>query len=223
MSKTKIFKIHISKKHEECVIQIKAHNDTIKEATSAVYLGDIINEEGSLDDTVKARGDKSIGKISQVMSILSGVSLGMFHMDIALTLRESMFINGVLTNSETWYNMKEEHFKILEMKDNELMRKVFNAHSKTACELFWLESGKISIRYMVSKRRLMYLWTILKQKDDQLIGKTYNAQLLKPTKGDWYEMVQGEKSEYSINLLISKSLTFISRYKFKKDSRQECW
>ena len=66
MSKTKIFKIHISKKHEDCAIKIKAHNDSIKEATSAVYLGDIINEEGSLDDTIKARGDKSIGKISQV-------------------------------------------------------------------------------------------------------------------------------------------------------------
>ena len=135
--------------------------------TSAVYLGDIINEEGSLDDTIKARGDKSIGKISQVMSILSGVSLGMFHMDIALTLRESMFINVVLTNSESWYNMKEEHFKILEMKDNELMRKVFDAHSKTACELFWLESGKIYIRYVV-KLRLMYLWTILMQKEEKL-------------------------------------------------------
>ena len=150
-----------------------------------------------------------------LMSILSGVSLRMFQMDIALTLRESMFINGVLTNSESWYNMKEEHFKILEMKDNELMRKVFDAHSKTACELFWLESGKISIRYIVSKRRLMYLWTILKQKDDQLIRKTYNAQQLKPTRGDWYKMVQDEKSKYSINL-TDQQISQMSRYKFKK-------
>ena len=61
----------------------------------------------------------------------------------------------------------------------------------------------------------MYLWTILKQKDDQLIRKTYNAQQLKTTKGDWYEMVQGEKRKFSINL-TDQEISQISRYKFKK-------
>ena len=83
-------------------------------------------------DTIKDRGDKCIGKTNQVLSILSGVSLGMIYMDIALVLRESIFFNGFLTNSETWYNMTEEHFKVLEDKDNDLMRKILNAHSKTA-------------------------------------------------------------------------------------------
>ena len=146
LSETKCYKIHISKKQKVCSIRIKAHENDIKEVASAVYLGDMINEDDSIDDTVKDRVDKSIGKTSQVMSILSGVSLGMFHMDIALTLRESIFLNGILTNSETWYNMSEVHVNLLDDKDNELMRKIFNAHSKTALELFWLETGKISIR-----------------------------------------------------------------------------
>ena len=215
LSETKCYKIHISKKQKVCSIRIKAHENDIKEVASAVYLGDVINEDGSIDDTVKDRVDKSIGKTSQVMSILSGVSLGMFHMDIALTLRESIFLNGILTNSETWYNMSEVHINLLEDKDNELMRKIFNAHSKTALELFWLETGKISIRYYVSKRRLMFLWNILKQNNEQLIRKTYNAQKLKTTKGDWYEMIQTEKVKYSI-IETDEEISQMSRYRFKR-------
>ena len=139
------------------MINLKAHDGDIKEVKSASYLGDILNEEGSIDDTIKSRGDKSIGKTNQVLSILSSVSLGMFYMDIALTLRESMFLSGILTNSETWYNVREDHFKVLENADNDLMRKILNCRSKTACELFWLETGKITIRFIISKRRFIHI------------------------------------------------------------------
>ena len=60
----------------------------------------------------------------------------MFYMDVALILRDSLLLNGVLTNSEVWYNVKEEHLKKLESADNDMMRKIFNAHHKTACEIF---------------------------------------------------------------------------------------
>ena len=119
LSEKKCYKIHISKKTQDCSIIIKAHDVDIKEVESASYLGDILNASGTIDDTIKDRGDKSIGKTNQVLSILSGVSLGMFYMDIALVLRESIFLNGILTNSETWYNITEENYKVLEDKDNE--------------------------------------------------------------------------------------------------------
>ena len=57
-----------------------------------------------------------------------------------------MFLKGILTNCEIWYNVKDEHVKTLEVADNVLMRKMFNAHSKTATELFFLEAGKIPKR-----------------------------------------------------------------------------
>ena len=215
LSNTKCFKIHISKKPQDCIMKLKAHEDDIKEVKSAGYLGDILNEEGSIDDTIKCGGDKSIGKTSQVMSILNSVSLGMFYFDIAFTLRESVFLNSILTNSETWYNFKEEHFKVLEVADNKLMRNIFNAHSKTACELFWLETGKIPIRYIVSKCRLMYLWTILKRSDEQIVRKVYNAQKLKSTNGDWYEIIQSEKIRFKINE-TDEEISQMSKYKFKR-------
>ena len=59
------------------------------------------------------------------------------------------------------------------------MRKVLNAHSKTATEAFFLELGKLPLRFVLSKRRLMYLWHIVHRDTDEIIWKIYEAQKLK--------------------------------------------
>ena len=89
----------------------------MKAVKSAAYLGDILNEDGNIDDTVLARKDRSIGRISQIMSILDSISLGMFYMDISLILRESMLLNGILPNTEVWYNLKDDHITLLDLRN----------------------------------------------------------------------------------------------------------
>ena len=49
------------------------------------------------------------------------MTFGMYFMDVALILRESMLLNGIMTNSEVWYGVKEEHFTALESADNDLI------------------------------------------------------------------------------------------------------
>ena len=135
-------------------------------------------------------------------------------MDIALVLRESMLLKGILTKSEVWYNVKDEHIKVLESADLDLMRKIMDAHSKTASELFFLETGKIPIKFVISKRRLNYLWQILTRTNDELIKKVYTTQKLHTTKGDWFEMIQNEKAKYAINL-TDEEISKMSKSRFK--------
>ena len=205
LSHSKCFKIHISKKPKDCLTKLKAHENDIAEAKFVAYLGDVINEEGTIDNTVRQRKSKSIGIISQISSILSSISPGFYYIDIALILRKSMLINGILTNCEVWLNVKEDHLKTLEAADNELMRKIFNAHSKTACELFFLETAKIPIRLLISKRRLMYLWHLLRRNEEELIKKVYQTQKVKTTNGDWFQMIHYEKEKYNRELLTKLS------------------
>ena len=213
-SETKCFKIHICKKSSVCNIKLKAHNNEIKDVKKATYLGDVLSDTGTINDTIDDRKSKSIGRINQITSMLQSISLGFFYMDIALVFREAMLINGIITNSEVWYNVREEHFKVLESADKELMRKIFNAHSKTACELFYLETGKLPIRFIISKRRLNYLWQVLSRKSDELINKVYKAQGVKTTKGDWFEMIKKEKEKYEIDI-SDEEISKMSRFRFK--------
>ena len=115
-----------------------------------------------------------------------------------MTLREARLINGTLTNSEVWPNLTQKHQESIEAADLDLMRKIFNAHSKTASELFYLETGKIPLRFVVYKRRLMYLWQILTRNDGELIHKVYSVQRLQTTRGDWFQIINEVKEKLAI-------------------------
>ena len=66
----------------------------------AKSLGDILNENGTIDNTITDRKSKSIGIISQISTILDSITFGLYYVDTALILREAILINGILTNSE---------------------------------------------------------------------------------------------------------------------------
>ena len=66
------------------------------------YLGDLITTSGKMKDNITARKEKGFGIVSEILSILSEVPLGKFKKQIALILRQAMFLNGILHNSEVW-------------------------------------------------------------------------------------------------------------------------
>ena len=87
LSDDKCFKIHICKTSTKCTQVLKVHDLNMKTVSQATYLGDVLSETGTIDETVAQRGQKATGIISQISSMLGSISLGSFHYDIALVLR----------------------------------------------------------------------------------------------------------------------------------------
>ena len=114
--KSKCHKLHIGKKSENCP-ELKVHNTVMNNVTNVRYLGDIINCEGSNNPNIESRVSKGLGIITQIMNLLSCVTLGEHYFQIALTLRESMLVNGITTNAEIWYGLSEAQIKELETVD----------------------------------------------------------------------------------------------------------
>ena len=85
----------------------------MKSASQATYLGDVISENGKNDETVLQRTHKATGIINQISSILSSICLGSFNYDIALVLSEAKFINSIMVNFESWYNVQLKHIQSL--------------------------------------------------------------------------------------------------------------
>ena len=214
LGEDKCFKVHICKKDEKCNQILKVHDANMKDASAVTYLGDIISDSGTIDATIEQRGQKAEGITTQIVSILSSISLGNFHFDIALVMRDALFANSIMTNAEVWHNVKLYHVQSLESYDVNLLRKILNAHSKTPIEAFFLELGRYPLRFTLSKRRCMYLWHIVHRDTDELIWKIYEAQRCKPNKGDWFEILQTERR--ALNILESdEEIAKMSRNKFK--------
>ena len=201
LSKDKCAQLHVGKNNlDKCDTNLKVHADPMKRVHDGAYLGDIISDDGTIDKLIESRRQKGIGICSQVVGILSSVSLGFFFYKIAFTLRDAKLLNGMLTNAEVWNSIKSKHIDVLEKIDLMLMKKIINAHSMTAKEAFFLEAGLVPIKFMLSKRRLMYLWNILHRNENELLKRFYIAQKLSRTKNDWTELVEKDKSDLGIDL-----------------------
>ena len=85
LSKSKCFRIHIGKGHEDCP-ELKVHEDTMKVVKQEKYLGDVIDESGTIQATIEKRKAKGEGIISEILSIIEEIPLGKHKTEVALTL-----------------------------------------------------------------------------------------------------------------------------------------
>jgi hypothetical protein len=199
LSKTKCSKIHIGKKCNTCP-ELKVKDAPIRQSLQEKYFGDVISSEGTLDATIKQRKAKAYSYLAEIRALLSDMPFGKRRLQIGLMLRDAMFVNGVLCNSEAWHNIRKKHIKELETVDHAVMRHIIGAQAKVPIEFLYLESGTMQLSKVISLRRIMYLQNILKRPDNELVNRIYEAQKENPVTGDWTEMVKNDFKMINVEL-----------------------
>ena len=189
LSEKKCSRIHVGKVSMDCP-DLKVHQSTMKSSNQERYLGDLVDSSGTIKATIQDRISKGYGIISEIKAILSEIPLGKYKLEMGLKLRQAMFVNGTLFNSEAWHSVTKEDIRGLEKVDESLLRSILDCHAKVPLEFLYLESGAIPIRYILSSRRINYLQTILKRDPEELIRRIYEAQVNKPCDGDFSQLVQ---------------------------------
>ena len=195
----KCAKIHIGKHNLPCP-EYKIHEEKLLNSHAEKYLGDVISEKGTLDETIQQRKLKGYSYIAEIRALLSDMPFGHRRVEVGLLLRDAMFVNGILCNSEAWHSIKKKHIEELEVMDRSLLRYILKAHSKVQTEFLYLETGALRIEQIISSRRLMYLQTILKRPDDELNKRVYNCQKKNPSEGDWCQLVRKDMESLSIGM-----------------------
>ena len=84
------------------------------------YLGDIISTNGRNIKNIKARIGKGIGIMKNILNLLDGIPFGKFYFEVAIILRNCLFVSSVLFNSEVWYNLTIAELDLLETVDVDL-------------------------------------------------------------------------------------------------------
>ena len=86
------------------------------------------------------------------------------------------------------------------MIDHVIIRSILGAQAKVAVETLCLETSAISIRSVMSVRRMIFLKIILSRSEDEVTKKVYLAMKANPYKGDWYYQVQADFQKFGIAL-----------------------
>ena len=140
---------------------------------------------------------------------------------MAVTLRETMFLNGILTNCEIWYGLTKGDISQLEDIDKLLLRKIFNVASSCPIEALYLELGVIPINMVIKSRRLNYLHYLATRVESGMLHKFFITQWKYPEKrNDWTEQAKLDLAEFE----IPEDLDFIkkkSKLSFKQLVRSQ--
>ena len=104
-----------------------------------------------------------------------------------------------------------------------LLRSIVGAQAKVPIEQLYLETASLTPTQIISIRRMIYLQTILKRPNSELIRKIYEEMKNDPIPGDWSELVKNDFEE--INLHIDNKIIQemdIAKYKtlIKKEVRE---
>ena len=213
LSEKKCNVVHIGKNDFNCP-ELKVHDQQMNRSKQETYLGDKIDISGRLRPTIKSRISKGYGAINNILAITNEVPLAHWRICAGLRLRDSLFLNCILFNSEAWQGITNADIQMLEKVDEDLLRGLLKAHSKIPTEVLYLETGSIPIRFVLKSRRISYLQTILKRDTEELIKEIYDVQKNDPIKGDFYDLVMEDIR--SIKLKITEEeITKMKKQKFK--------
>ena len=205
--------MHVGPNKENCE-KLIIHDKQMLTTDKQKYLGDIVCSSGSNQENIKDRCKTGHSAISQIKSLMNDISLGKFTIQIGLILRDSIFLSKMLLNSEVWHSLTKSQVEELEVINRILMRYTLKAHSKTAIEWMYADTGRYNLKSLIQIRRLMYLWHILSRDDSELIHRIYNTQKVASSTGDWVRLVEADKEELGIGL-TDEEIQGVSKEMFK--------
>ena len=195
--KSKCHKLHIGRETRDCPA-LKVHGTEMQQVKDDKYLGDILSCDGRNTKNIKDRISKGVGIMTNIFNLLEVLSFGQHHFEIAVMLRNSMLINGTLTNAEVWYNFSSSEIKEFEQLDQLFFAKLLGVPKTTPSEAFYLELGVLPINAILKGRRINYLHSILQRDQNSMLYRFFNTQWLNPTKGDWVLQVKEDLKDLNI-------------------------
>ena len=196
--KSKCHKIHVGKSRDLCP-ELRVHGTVMESVKSDTYLGDVISFDGSNTQNIKQRVSKGNGIIAKIKNMLESLSLGQHYFKIALLLRESLLINGVITSAESWYGLKKCEMEQLEDLDHQLLRHIFEVPKSVPTCALYLETGCLSLETIIKIRRVCFLHTLVNLREDEMLHQFFLAQWERPSKlNEWTTEVKSNLSDFDM-------------------------
>jgi hypothetical protein len=141
--------------------------EKMKQKEEQMYLGDLLSDNESHSKNVLNRKNKGLGFTTSIMQILNSTPYGKHYYEVALILRESLFMSSLTFNSEAWVNISEKDIRKLEQAHEMLLSKILDCEANTNNVFKYLELGVKPLCVEFMKRKILFLQYILQKENNQ--------------------------------------------------------
>ena len=132
--------------------------------TELAHLKEVICTDGNNAANISNRKGRGFETVNDIKNMLDKMCLGPYMFQKALVLRDSMLVGTLLACSEVWYNVSEVELGQLEQVDKAIWCQLLEVVQTIPYDLLRLELGVEPLRFIIMRRRLVYLQHVLKQK-----------------------------------------------------------
>ena len=155
------------------------------------YLGDLIHEKGcvqSIKETVKKRIQGLISKSDEIIQLAeSPIMGGLGNSTVAFRLFEATIIPALLHNAESWIGITDSIIKDLQNFQDKFIRKVLRLPKSTTKALYQWDSGMLSMKWRIAKRKLLFVNKIMQKDHTNIARKTLLQEALNKIEGLGHE------------------------------------
>ena len=96
----KCCQLHVGCSSDTCSTLTVQSQEMVK-ASKQMYLGDLLSDDGKIDNNINERFSKGIGIVNQIINLLKEVHFGKHYFEMAILFRNSMLVNSVLCSIES--------------------------------------------------------------------------------------------------------------------------
>ena len=204
--KTKIMKIN----SPEPEIKLGEHH--LEYTNKMKYLGDIISNDGKIDDLIKDRKNAITGMTAELVSIMAQIQ-NETAIKAKIQFIRGILIPKLLANSETWNNLTKTNMTDLEKIFIKSIKRILRIPESTPNMGILNELGLLTIENEMMKRRIVYLHAILNGQN-QIIKEILNQQQKLPGQ-TWITNTLNMMEKLKITTDLSE-FRDLSKYKIKK-------
>ena len=195
------------------IVESEGKKKNMIEVSQIKYLGFVIADNASNVQNILDKKKKSHGTIRSIISMIKGLET--HSIQNGLIYMNSLLRSSVLYAAETYYNLTERNLRMIEMIEEECLKKILDTKKTCTTSLLYLETGQLPARFQIKVMQLNFLKYILHQKKESLIHKFFEAQCKTPTKNDWVSSVRKIIYDIDLNMTFEEILMTKKNY-FKK-------
>ena len=199
---------------EEMLVETYIGKVPIEETEEQRYLGFVLSSTGNNMANINSMKKKSNGIIRKIFSKLENLKLQKYYVECAIIFMKVMLRSSILYACETYYNLKENEIRSIEMIEERFLRELFNTGKGCPLSQLYAEVGLIPARHEIIRIRLLYLHDILIQKEDSMIFRMLHLQIQYPKRGDWASVCLKNLNELQIEMSLQE-IKLMKKSKFK--------
>ena len=139
----------INVKKGDVIPRLKIGDTSLKEVTSAKYLGDIFNSAGNSNDMVEERTKKGKACITNALSVCSEITMGIYTIQTLMLLYRSIFLSVVLYNAQAWSKLSADNINSLQVVQLSYLKRMLHAPTSTSNAITFLETGVLPIEFEI--------------------------------------------------------------------------